>query len=190
MTRKLSGTQQAALAAVTALDGTDGHVTARDIAARTGQSADGAAYTLRSLVSRGLVAPGSNDGERYTGYRLTAPRHPQVMDPADDPEEFIRASIYWYLFPTRTEVLDHAVRADYRHLARTYGPVRATEQGYPDATQRQARMITSRDLPWTLLGRAPERVNPRWQVILDEVRDLFAPVLIEQGTLFETGERQ
>lgn len=38
-----------------------------------------------------------------------APPHPQLMDPATDPESLIASSVYWYplLFPTRTEVLDH-----------------------------------------------------------------------------------
>jgi hypothetical protein len=189
---------------------------------------------------------------------MTAPpRHPQLMDPADDPEEFIASSIYWYplLFPTRTEVLDHtflcngngyewsedgeiasvfaridpgldrldryeaearkyeaearaasnealrdlsleqaareraeharllAIRADHLHLARTYGPARVTEQ-VPQSRDRQARMITSSDLPWTLLGRAPEHVAPRWRAVLDEVRELFEAVLVEQGALW------
>jgi hypothetical protein len=179
------------------------------------------------------------------------------MAPADDPEEFIAASVYWHpmIFPTRTEVLDHtflcngngyewgsdgkihsvfahvepdlnrdlvaryerdadeeearyrdrgldvsysmtghyrkqaaalrAIRADYLHLARTYGPVRVTEQDYPDATGRRARMVTGRDLKWTLLGRAPAYVAPAWRPYLAEVRELFAPVLVEQGALWE-----
>lgn len=179
-----------------------------------------------------------------------APRHPQLMDPIDDPEEFIRSSIYYYpgLFPTRTEVLDHTlltngngyewgedgkirsvfshiepredyperyaadiaqeeederrgrysmadytrrelarlneIRADYLHRARTYGPVRATEEWPEEYGGRRARMVTSRDLKWTLLGRAPEHVDPRWQAVIDEARELFAPILVEQGELF------
>jgi len=77
-----------------------------------------------------------------------------------------------------------AIREDYQHLARTYGPVRVREQDLSNPGGYQARMITSRDLAWTLLGTAPEHVDPRWQVILDEARELFAPILIEQGTLF------
>lgn len=40
---------------------------------------------------------------------MTSPRHPQLMDPITDPEEYIASSIYWYpsIFPTRTDVLDH-----------------------------------------------------------------------------------
>jgi hypothetical protein len=182
------------------------------------------------------------------------------MDPVDDPEEFIAASIYWYpgIFPTRTEVLDHtllcngngyewgsdgkirsvfahidphqdddciarelrdadaeeakerqrgyqlppeasfaawhreqaaelqAVRDDYLRRARTYGPVRVREQvpGPGNADGYQARMITSWDLGWTLLGRAPAYVAPVWRPYLAEVRELFAPVLVEQGTLW------
>jgi hypothetical protein len=189
---------------------------------------------------------------------VSAPRHPQLMDPVTDVELFIAASVYWYplLFPTRTEVLDHtmlcggngyewgddgnlrsvfahiepdygrledylskaaeedakearhdpplpaecsmavwyreqhaelsATRADYLHRARTYGPVRASEQvpGEGNGHVRQARVITSRDLAWTLLGRMPENVTPAWRRIADETRELFAVVLTEQGQLF------
>jgi hypothetical protein len=190
---------------------------------------------------------------------MKPPRDPQLMDPADDPEEFIAASIYHCpsIFPTRTEVLDHtmltngngyewsedgkirsvfahidpagdedsiatllrkadeeeaeerslsytlppeasmaayyrkraaelsAIRADYLHRARTYGPIQATEQCNPDdGRERRARMITSHDLKWTLLGRAPEHVDPRWRAVIDETRQLFEPILIEQGELF------
>lgn len=75
------------------------------------------------------------------------------------------------------------IRDDYRRLARTYGPVRVTEQvpGYRDY---QRRMVTSHDLEWTLLGRAPEYVDPAWEAILAEGRQLFAPILIEQGQLW------
>jgi hypothetical protein len=181
---------------------------------------------------------------------MSEPRHPQLMDPAYDPEEFIASSIYWYprLFPTRTEVLDHTflcncngydwsedgkirsvfshfepgedfpekyerrareeearnssisaetaawereeaaelmtVRSEYLRRARVYNPIRATEQDYPDATRQRARMITSRDLPWTLLGRAPAYVDPRWKAVLEEVVRLFSPLLFEQGSLW------
>lgn len=66
-----SGCQRAALRAMAALaaDGID-VPTVRDIGPRTGQSSDGAAYTLRSLVRRGLVVLGHHDGDRY-GYTLT-----------------------------------------------------------------------------------------------------------------------
>lgn len=189
---------------------------------------------------------------------MTAPRDPQLMDPIDDPEEFIAASI-WHsplIFPTRTEVLEHTllhngngygwspdgkvrsvfahidpsgdedtiaryerdaareearerkydpplppeysmarwyreqaaelrvIRSEYLQRARTYGPVRLTEQ-VPGSRERQARMITSRDLGWTLLGRAPQHVHPAWQPYLAEARDLFAPLFVEQGTLWE-----
>lgn len=183
------------------------------------------------------------------------------MDPVDDPEEFIAASIWYHplIFPTRTEVLDHTLlcngngyewgadgkirsvfahidssgdedtitryerdaaeeearerkydpplppqysmanwyraqaaelkvaRAEYLQRARTYGPARVTEQvpGPGNGHLYQARVVTSRDLKWTLLGRAPEHVHPVWQPYLAEVRELFAPVLVEQGTLWE-----
>lgn len=77
-----------------------------------------------------------------------------------------------------------AIRADYRNLARTYGPVRDTEQ-LPGTCDRGARTISSGYLArWTLLGRAPEHVDPRWQRLADEVRLLFADILAEQGQLF------
>jgi DNA-binding IscR family transcriptional regulator len=68
---KLSEKQQAALRVMTQLAAVGTDVpTVRDIAPLTRQSTDGAAYTLRSLVSRGLVAHGHHDGDRY-GYKLT-----------------------------------------------------------------------------------------------------------------------
>ena len=181
------------------------------------------------------------------------------MAPADDPEEFIRSSVYWYplLFPNRTEVLDHmflvngngfewgddgnlhsvfahlepgedciartlrevdaeeardklrsyrvdpadsmaawlredavkeqAIRDDYLHLARTYGPPRVTEQvpGPGNGHFYQARTISADYVQhWTLLGRVPQNVAPRWAAVLDEVRELFAPVFSEQGKLW------
>lgn len=174
------------------------------------------------------------------------PVHPQLMNPIEDPEEFIASSIYWYplICPTRTEVLEHTllcngngygwnkhgqirsvfahiepdydrldryegnalradalgrheeaayqreerarlaiIQADHRRLARTYGPVRLSEQ-VPGGWGRQARTITSRDLAWTLLGTAPEHVHPAWQPVLEETRALFAPLFAEQGRLF------
>jgi hypothetical protein len=45
-------------------------------------------------------------------------------------------------------------------------------------------MVTSRDLEWTLLGRAPEYVDPAWEAIIAETRRLFAPILVEQGSLW------
>jgi Mn-dependent DtxR family transcriptional regulator len=68
---RLSDRQQAALKTMSRLaaNGTD-VPSVRDIAPLTGQSTDGAAYTLRSLVSRGLVEHGQHDGDRY-GYKLT-----------------------------------------------------------------------------------------------------------------------
>lgn len=80
--RKLSPLQQAVLAALAELlpapgsapmDGQfppPGPVHARDVARITGQSSDGAAYTLRSLVRRELVTIGSHDGDA-AGYLLT-----------------------------------------------------------------------------------------------------------------------
>jgi hypothetical protein len=69
--RKLSGTQQTALEALARLarEGYDAP-TAVLVASETGQSVDGAAYTLRSLVRRELVLHGHHDGDRY-GYKLT-----------------------------------------------------------------------------------------------------------------------
>jgi hypothetical protein len=186
------------------------------------------------------------------------------MDPVDDPEEFIAASIWYHplIFPTRTEVLEHTllvngngyewgkdgkirsvfahiepdfaegslqhylrdaekekikeakftqeqypdkyrmsvyyreeyarlrvIQLDYRYRAHTYGPIRDTEQYDPDdGRKRRARMITSSDLKWTLLGQAPEHVHPVWQPYLSETRELFAPVLTEQGTLGEDSQ--
>ena len=75
------------------------------------------------------------------------------------------------------------IRDDYRRLARIHGPVRVTEQ-IPGSRDRQRRMVTSRDLEWTLLGRAPEYVDPAWEAIIAETRQLFAPILIEQGSLW------
>lgn len=183
-------------------------------------------------------------------YYAGKPRHVQLMDPIEDPEEFIRSTIYWYPLtsPTRTEVLEHlfltngngydwddqgqlysvfahippdprddfpykyaqeirkaeedsdpdwaaywagyqreslaaemAVRDDYEHRAMTYGTVRTVDT-WPDG--KRQRMITSWDLSWTLLGRAPANADPKWKPYMDEVREIFAPVLIEQGELF------
>ncbi len=180
------------------------------------------------------------------------------MDPVDDPEEFIAASVWYHplIFPTRTEVLDHTllcngngyewgadgkirsvfahidpsgdedtiaryereaaeeearsrkyelpeehsmasyyrkqaaelkvIRAQYLQRARTYGPVRVREQVPGNADNYPARVVTSRDLKWMLLGRAPQYVHPVWQPYLAEVRELFAPVLMEQGALWES----
>lgn len=77
-----------------------------------------------------------------------------------------------------------AIRDDYQNLAHVIGPVRMTENL---GNGPQARMITSRDLPWTLLGRAPENVPPAWQAIIDETRELFAPIMVEQGELWTEG---
>jgi DNA-binding IscR family transcriptional regulator len=72
--KNLSGIQQAALAALARIAARRGAgadmATAREVGAESGQSSDGAAYTLRSLVRRGLVAivPG---GAAAGGYRLT-----------------------------------------------------------------------------------------------------------------------
>lgn len=183
-------------------------------------------------------------------YYAGKPRHTQLMDPIEDPEEYIRSSIYWHplISPSRTEVLEHlfltngngyewdddgqirsvfshippepdedfpykyeqeirkaetdsdpswaaywgsyqrerlreelAIRDDYEHRARTYGPIRTVIK-MPDGPEQ--RMITSWDLSWTLLGQAPANADPKWKPYMDEVRELFAPILIEQGTLF------
>jgi O-acetyl-ADP-ribose deacetylase (regulator of RNase III) len=70
--RKLSETQQAVLSALHRLGahGDGNAVSARETGRRTGQSSDGAAYTLRSLVRRELVSHGYYAGDMY-GYRLT-----------------------------------------------------------------------------------------------------------------------
>jgi DNA-binding MarR family transcriptional regulator len=69
--RPLSYKQGLALNAIVALGRQGIDVpTVRDIGPLTGQSSDGAAYTLRSLVKRGLVELGHHDGHRY-GYKLT-----------------------------------------------------------------------------------------------------------------------
>ena len=191
----------------------------------------------------------------------SVPRHCQLMAPADDPQEFIASSIYWYpsIFPTRTEVLDHTllcngngyewgpdgniwsvfahiepdyddrvkksylsealkleargavvtdpatrelylkwaaeeraedarlegIRADYLHLARTYGPIRDREQDLSVPGGYQARTIGAQYLSrWTLLGRVPENVTPAWRAITEETLDLFRPLFTEQGELF------
>lgn len=63
---KLSDPQHRALAVLLG-----GQVlTARQVGEVTGQSSDGAACTLRSLVGRGLVILGHHDGDRY-GYKIT-----------------------------------------------------------------------------------------------------------------------
>lgn len=69
---KLSYTQRKVLRAMDQLGahGNGDGATAREIASRTNQSSDGAAYTLRSLVRRELVDNTGHDGDRY-GYRLT-----------------------------------------------------------------------------------------------------------------------
>lgn len=69
--RPLSWKQGRALNAIVTLAGRGIDVpTVRDIGPLTGQSSDGAAYTLRSLCRRGLVELGHHDGNRY-GYKLT-----------------------------------------------------------------------------------------------------------------------
>lgn len=59
------------MGALARLDGVPA-VAARDVARLTGQSSDGAAYTLRSLVARGLARADAHDGDRWLGYQLTA----------------------------------------------------------------------------------------------------------------------
>jgi DNA-binding IscR family transcriptional regulator len=68
---KLSYGQRKALRAMAGLaeNGID-VPTVKDIGPKTGQSSDGAAVTLRSLVRKGLVELGHHDGNRY-GYKLT-----------------------------------------------------------------------------------------------------------------------
>jgi DNA-binding MarR family transcriptional regulator len=64
MARKLSGLQQAMLRAVAE----HGPCHARELAEYTGQSSDGAAATLQSLIRRGLVETGINQ----SGYAVTS----------------------------------------------------------------------------------------------------------------------
>jgi hypothetical protein len=47
----------------------------------------------------------------YTEGMTVKPRDPQSMDPIDNPEEFIAASIWYHplIFPTRTQVLEHTL---------------------------------------------------------------------------------
>jgi Mn-dependent DtxR family transcriptional regulator len=60
-----SAVQLAVLRALARLDDLD-HIHARDVAGLTGQSADGAASTLRSLTGRGLAT-----ADPVRGYRPT-----------------------------------------------------------------------------------------------------------------------
>jgi hypothetical protein len=70
--RKLSRHQLEALAAMDRLAQRETtHPTAREVAHETGQSPDGAAATLSSLVRRRMVATVSHDGNRYR-YQLTS----------------------------------------------------------------------------------------------------------------------
>jgi DNA-binding MarR family transcriptional regulator len=67
---KPSAGQLAALRALAQLEGRI-EATAARVGAYTGQSVDGAAYTLRSLVNRGAAEIGAWDGDRRC-YQLTA----------------------------------------------------------------------------------------------------------------------
>jgi DNA-binding MarR family transcriptional regulator len=67
-----SAVQLAALRALSALEEGGVAATAAGVGAYTAQSPDGAAYTLRSLVNRGLVTRSGHDGDRWLNYRLTA----------------------------------------------------------------------------------------------------------------------
>ena len=80
---KLSERQQGALNAMARLaaDGTD-VPTIREIVPLTGQTPDGAAYTLRSLVGRDLVEYGFHGGGRH-GYKLTEAGAAQAAQPAE-----------------------------------------------------------------------------------------------------------
>lgn len=49
-----------------------GEATARDLGERTRQTSDGAAYTLRSLVNRGLVEHGAEAKDHRATYKLTS----------------------------------------------------------------------------------------------------------------------
>lgn len=93
-----------------------------------------------------------------------------------------------------------AVRENCAYLARTYGPVRESDQHHGCPSGRETRMISAWQLSWTLLGQAlqipnkdvtqicgppPEHIAPAWQRIVGETLLLFAPILIEQGKLRE-----
>jgi DNA-binding MarR family transcriptional regulator len=103
MARKLSETQMAALRALEQLSVHGAPWAARDIAARAGQSTDGAAYTLRSLRNRGLVTVGHGDGDCY-GYRITEAGRDEVARD-NERETAERAALDAFLagrFPEKT----------------------------------------------------------------------------------------
>jgi hypothetical protein len=81
LSRNLSRAQLAMLAA---LRTAGGPATVLILAPLTGQSPDGAAYTLRSLTRRGLARCPSHDGERWT-YALTSLGLEVAPDGADRP---------------------------------------------------------------------------------------------------------
>ena len=77
-----------------------------------------------------------------------APRHPQLMDPAADPEELIVASIWWYprLFAHRTAVLQHLLL----HAG----------NGYEWGPDGQIRCVFSHIPPdYSTLGERPARAG-------------------------------
>jgi hypothetical protein len=126
----------------------------------------GADGRIRSVFSH--IAPSEDSLASYERDALEAAGRDKYDDAAYYREEAAKLQV---------------IRDNYRHLARVHGPVRVTEQ-IPGSRDHQRRMVTSRDLEWTLLGRAPEYVDPAWEAIIAETRQLFAPILIEQGSLW------
>jgi DNA-binding MarR family transcriptional regulator len=122
--RALSDLQRRALRVMAALaaDGID-VPTVRDIGPKTGQSSDGAACTLRSLVRRGLVDLGHHDGNRY-GYKLT---------PAGRKREQRRRTVS---LPVRTNETDEEYqRLLDTHMAQLSRAPRVTDQEAYEAQQ-------------------------------------------------------
>lgn len=74
-----------------------------------------------------------------------------------------------------------AIRAEYKERSRTLGPVRLTYRG-PDGVM--ARTIGSIEFQSTLMRKMPANVIPAWREVIEEARALFAPLLVEQGTLW------
>lgn len=121
-----------------------------------------------------------DDGQIYSVFAGIAPdpREDSLVKLAEDiRKEDARGENYkWMADYLRNDLRElTAIREDYEHRAMTYGPVR---------TGPRQRMITSWDLGWTLLGRAPANADPKWTPYMDEVREIFAPILMEQGELF------
>lgn len=80
-----------------------------------------------------------------------APRHPDLMDPAADPEELIESLIWWYpsLFPHRTAVLQSILRGGAGYEWGQDGQLRSVfahmEPDYSTLGERQDRFRSSDD---------------------------------------------